>query len=80
MNQPKQPRGIGAIRKDVTPQVAADVRKLATMFKHIAKHNPEAVRAAMGKWSRERADLGGTDMVQFYADNADYIAELFDYR
>lgn len=83
-NQPKKPsRGLGAIRADITPDVARDVVTLAKLFKTIAEQNPEAVKKAFGPYLQRRIAEeaeSGSRMVQFYADNADYLIELFDYR
>lgn len=76
----KKARGITEIRKELTPDDCTGVRGLMQMFIRICNSNPDAVKAAMGLWARERADLGGTDMVAFYRDRAAYLAELFDYR
>lgn len=64
------------IRKATTLDTAADIAKIAKLFKKIAETNPEAVKAVLPKMMHRdgKADI----MVQFYADMADYLAHDFD--
>lgn len=74
---------LGKIRKAITPDTARDVKIIAKMFKHIAQHNPEAVIAAFGPFLTKRHENdpdGARRMVEFYADNAEYLIKLFDYQ
>jgi hypothetical protein len=68
------------IRKQLDGDNCTDTRKTLTMFAKICKTNPGAVYAVMGKWAQERQDLGGTSMIDWYRENAEYLATLFDYQ
>jgi predicted solute-binding protein len=83
MTKPNAARGIGAIRKDVTPQVATDVRRICELFIRIAEQNPQAVQAAFSDYLKSRVAQeaeSGARMVQFYVDNAEYLLDLFHYQ
>ena len=71
-------RGIGAIRRDVNPQVALDVRKVCQFFIQLALCTEDnAVRKLMAaKFGENAAD----QMLDFYRQNAEYLAELFNYQ
>ena len=79
----KAPRGLGEIRKELTPDDCTNTRGILLMFKRICGQNPDAVKAAFGPYLTKRIAEeaeSGSRMVQFYADSAEYLAELFDYR
>lgn len=79
----KPPRGMGQIRKELQPGDCTNARAVLLMFGRIAKQNPDAVKAAFGPYVAKRAvdDPASADrMVEFYADIAEYLAEMFDYR
>lgn len=71
---------LGEIRKAVTYDTAVDIRQLARLFQSVAARNPQAVIDAFSPTLRK---VTGDDpqklanMVQFYADNAAYLADLF---
>jgi len=78
--QIKAGRGIVAIRKDVDPQVATEVRRICLMFKRICDLRPDVVRETFSDFLRQRETVSGSDMVEFYAEDAEHLAELFNYQ
>lgn len=79
----KPGRGILAIRKDVDPQVADDVRRMCQLFIRIVEQNPQAVQNAFSDFLKSRIaneDESGARMVEFYRLNAAYLADLFNYQ
>lgn len=69
---------LGNLRKNISRDTASDVRRLAQMFAKICAANPQAVEAAFGDYLKSQPADKRASMVTFYADNAAYIAELFD--
>lgn len=61
------------IRKEIDGSVATDVRQLMTFLVTLAETNPDALRDALPK------RLQTQQMVDFYADKARYLRELFHY-
>lgn len=73
-------RTLGEIRKDITLDTTSDVRRILQMFANICDQNPDAVKAAFGAYLKRGDDTSQSRMVAFYADNAKYLAELFEVR
>jgi hypothetical protein len=69
---------LGELKKAITRDTASDVRRLAQMFAKLCAANPQAVEAAFGDYLKILPAEKRASMVQFYADNAAYIADLFD--
>jgi hypothetical protein len=82
--QPKQPdnrKTLGDLRKALTYDDVSMVRSIARLFGEMAKANPQLVKDVMIARATHFASLDATrldNMVTFYADNADYLIELFE--
>lgn len=71
-------RTLGEMRKDLTLDTASDIHKIAALFVKVAQKHPDAVKDILPTMMHRdgRAD----QMVEFYADMAEYLMRTFNTR
>lgn len=66
------------LRKEINLTEAANIRQIMSMFAHIAKNHPEAVKESFGAYLKSRSEASQNAQVEWYGDQAEYFKTLFN--
>lgn len=68
------------IKKTLTADDCTNTRRIMQMFVKICQTNPDVVKTAFGDYLKRGDAPSQSRMVAFYEDNANYLADLFNYE